>query len=421
MKRTARVLLALSLFLLPGALAAQAAALYPEGPVVLRAARVLDGRGGVLEDREVVVREGRIAEILPRGAYRGPAAAVYDLAGMTLLPGLIDTHVHLTWHFDRETDKLHTDAVEETPEQATLYSVENAYTTLLGGVTTVQSMGAPEDRDVRDWIERGVVPGPRVLTSLGSVSERTGDPQAIRARVREMAAEGADLIKIFASASIRVGGTPTMTQEQLDAACGEATRLGLRSAVHAHSVPSAERAVRAGCTVIEHGALLDRPTLELIARSGTFFDPNIDLVTRNYLENRKHFEGTGGSYTAAGFEEMTKAIPVKLAMFREAVTVPGLKILFGTDAMIGSLGRQFEELVYRVERGGQSPMEAIVSATSRAAESLRMEGEIGAVAPGLAADLIAVEGDPSTDIAALGRVRFVMKGGRVHKHAPLAR
>ncbi len=419
MKRTVRRLLVLAL-LLPASLGAQVAARYPEGAIVLRAARVLDGKGGVIEDRDLVIRDGRIAEILPRGSHQG-AATLYDLAGMTLLPGLIDTHVHLTWHFDRQTGKLHTEGVEETPEQAALYAVENAYSTLLGGVTTVQSMGAPEDRDVRDWIQRGIIPGPRVLTSLGSISERTGDPEQIRERVREFAAEGADLIKIFASASIRVGGTPTLSQEQLDAACGEATKLGLRSAVHAHSVPSAQRAVRAGCSVIEHGALLDRPTLELIARSGTYFDPNIDLVTRNYIENREHFEGTGGSYTAAGFEEMAKAIPVKLRMFQEAITVPNLKILFGTDAMIGSLGRQFEELVYRVERGGQAPMDAIVSATSAAAESLRLGEEIGSVAPGLAADLVAVEGDPSEEIAALGRVRFVMKGGRVYKHAPLPR
>jgi imidazolonepropionase-like amidohydrolase len=412
-------LLVLALALAPAALPAPGAAQDAAGPTVLRAARVLDGRGGVLEARDLVIRDGRIAEILPGGAWRG-AGTVYDLGALTLMPGLIDTHVHLSWHYDRETGKLHADNPDETPEQATLYAVENAYTILQGGVTTVQSLGGPEDRDLRDWIARGTIPGPRVLTSLGSLNENSGTPEEIRGRVRDFAAAGADVIKIFASASIRVGGTPTMTQEQLDAACGEAARLGLRSAVHAHSVPSAERAVRAGCTVIEHGALLDRPTLELIARSGTYFDPNIDLVTRNYLENRERFEGTGSSYTAAGFEAMAAAMPLKLRMFHEAVSVPGLKILFGTDGMIGSFGRQHEELVFRVRQGGQAPMAAIVSATSLAAESLGLQDEIGAVAPGLAADLIAVDGDPSRDIEALGRVLFVMKGGTVYRNTPPA-
>jgi imidazolonepropionase-like amidohydrolase len=387
-----------------------------EPTVVVQTSTLLDGRGGVLRDQSIVIRDGRIAELVPNG--QAPAGTVYDLRDRTVLPGLIDTHVHITWHFDRETGKFHSRESEETPAQAMLYAVENAYTTLLGGVTTVQSLGSPEDKDLRDWIDRGVIPGPRILTSLGSLSERTGTPEQIREAVRERAEAGADVIKIFASASIRVGGTPTMTQEQLDAACGEAKRLGLRSAVHAHSSPAAQRAVRAGCTVIEHGALLDRETLSMIASSGTFFDPNIDLVTRNYLENRERFLGTGGSYTAAGFEEMEKAMPLKLSMFREALTVPGLKIVFGTDAVAGSFGRQQEELVFRVQKGGQDPMQAIVSATSLAAESLGLEDRIGTLVPGMQADLIAVDGDPLQEITALSRVVFVMRGGKVYKHVP---
>ena len=385
-------------------------------PIVLRTSVVLDGRGGVLRDRDLVVRDGRIVDIVPRGTAGGET--IYDLTDLTVLPGLIDTHVHIGWHFDRQTGKNHTSQVEETPQQTVLYAVENAYSALMGGVTTVQSLGSRDDADLRDWIARGTIPGPRILTSLGSISERTGDAERIRQAVRDFAARGADVIKIFASASIRTGGAPTMTQEQLDAACGEAKRLGLRAAVHAHSVASVERAVRAGCTTVEHGALVDRPTLELMARTGTFFDPNIDLVTRNYLENRSRFLGTGGSYTEEGFAEMERAVPIKLAMFREALKVPGLKIVFGTDGVAGAHHRLYEELVYRVKTAGQDPMDAIVSATSRSAESLRMASEIGVVATGLRADLIAVDGDPIRDINVLRRVLFVMKDGKVYKNVP---
>jgi len=169
--------------------------------------------------------------------------------------------------------------------------------------------------------------------------------------------------------------------------------------------------------VIEHGALLDRETLEAIAESGTYFDPNIYLVTDNYLTNRERFQGIG-NYNDEGFQAMEDALPVKLAMFQEAMTVPGLKVLFGTDGVAGSFGRLADELIYRVEVAGQDPMEAVVSSTSLAAESLGLEDRIGVVAPGMAADLIALDGNPLEDITALRRVTFVMKEGVVYKYVP---
>ena len=232
--------------------------------------------------------------------------------------------------------------------------------------------------------------------------------------MRRRAAEGADVIKIFASKSIRDGGAPTLTQEQLDAACGEARAHHLRTAVHAHGVESVRRAVLAGCTSIEHGVLLDAASLRLMAEHGTWFDPNIDLVFRNYFENRQHFVGVG-NFTDAGFDQMRRAVPLALDVFKTALKTPGLKIVFGTDAVAGAHGRNFEELIYRVEKGGQDPMAAIVSATSLAAQSLGLQEKTGAVAPGLDADLIAVEGDPSQDINALRHVAWVMKGGKVVK------
>ncbi|MFQ5704490.1 MAG: amidohydrolase family protein [Gemmatimonadales bacterium] len=375
-------------------------------PITLIVDRVLDGAGGILEHTNIVVRGSKIEDIGSTSA-----GVKYDLSGLTVLPGGIDTHNHVAWHFDADGKTHHASRDEESPSQATLYAVENAYKTLMSGITTIQSLGSPLDRDLRDWIARGTIPGPRIVTSLGAITERTGTPDDIREAVAKFAEQGADVIKIFASASIRNGGKPTMSQAQLDAACGEARKHGLRSAVHAHGPESAKRSILAGCTVIEHGALLDDATLDLMAERGTYFDPHIWLVFHNYLENKEHFLGIG-NYTEEGFAYMERALPSSLDVFKRALA-RNINIVFGTDAVAGAHGRNFEELIYRVQRGGQDPMEAIVSATSLAARSMDMDDEIGLIAPGMAADIIAVRGNPATNITALRRVEFVMKGGKV--------
>jgi imidazolonepropionase-like amidohydrolase len=332
------------------------------------------------------------------------------------MPGGIDTHVHIGWHFDgdgrshsgEETDR------KETAEESALYAAENAYRTLMGGITAVQSLGAPVDRPLRDAIARGILPGPRILTAIEPLSEEKLSADELRAQVDKAADAGADVIKVFASQSIRTGGGPTMSQEQMDAICGEATKRGLRVAVHAHGVESVARAVHAGCTSIEHGVLVDQPTLDLMAEHGVYFDPNTDLIFRNYFEHKSQFLGTDG-YTEEGFAAMEKAVPLVLEVFKKALKTKDLKVVFGTDAVAGSHGRNLQELEYRVRIGGQSPMDAITSATSLAAESLRLGDRIGTIAPGYEADIIAVEGDPLQDIGALEKVVFVMKGGRVFK------
>lgn len=394
-----RALLALTFSLL--ALPTEAA----DAPITIRAGKLLDGRGGVLTDVTVTVQGSRIVSVEPGGK----GTPTWDLRGLTLMPGGIDTHVHLSWHFDPDGKTHHEE--NEAPARTALYGAENAWQTLRGGITTVQSLGAPEDRELREAIGRGILPGPRVITSLEPLGEEGWTPEQYREAVRKLKADGADVVKVFASKSIRDGGGPTLSQEQLDAACGEARKLGLRSAIHAHGPESARRAALAGCTVVEHGALLDAETLRVLAERGTWFDPNIDLVFRNYFENKERFLGIG-NYSEEGFAQMRKAVPRAVEAFRQALATPGLKVVFGTDAVAGSHGRNFEELIYRVEQGRQDPGAAIVSATSLAAESLGLK-EVGTAAPGFEADLIAVEGDPLQDIRALKRVVWVMKGGKV--------
>jgi imidazolonepropionase-like amidohydrolase len=389
-------------------------------PVTIRAGRLLDGRGGVQQNVVVRVEAGQIVSV---GQASG--AVTHDLSNYTLLPGFIDTHVHILWHFNKDG---RFDTRGETPDDRVSAGAVNARETLLHGFTTVQSLGEAGDLALRKALELGCLPnasctrpwiGPRLLTSVRQITERTGGrgnaggvatPDQLRNAVRDAKAAGADVIKLFASGSIRDGGKQTMTDEQLQAACGEAKALGLRSLVHAHSAESIRAAVLAGCTQIEHGTFATDDVLKLMAERGTYFDPNVGLVLQNYLENKGKFLGIG-NYTEEGFASMEKSIPIVIEMFKRAVKTPNLKIVYGTDAVAGAHGRNIEEAVVRVKDGGQKPMDAIISMTSRAAESLGMQGTIGAIAPGLQADLVAVESDPLRDITALRRVRFVMKGG----------
>jgi imidazolonepropionase-like amidohydrolase len=381
-------------------------------PITIRAGRVLDGRGGAMAGPVLIVVEGgRISRVAPASAG---SAADYDLGGLTVLPGLIDVHDHIGWHFTRK-ERTHVEGDGESAAEEALAGAGNAWTTLLAGFTTVQSPGSASDKELRDAIARGVIPGPRVLTSLEPLTDKTGTPAQLREAVRQRAAAGADLIKLFASKSIREGGAQTMSQEQLDAACGEARTLHMRTLVHAHSPESMRAAALAGCSQVEHGIFATDEALRLLSERGTYFDPQCSLVFRNYLENKPKFLGTG-NYTEAGFAAMENALPLAVATFKRALATPGLKVVFGTDAVAGAHGGNVRDLVCRVEQGGQKPMDAIVSATSLAARSLALEETSGAIAAGLRADLIAVEGDPSRDIHALEKVVFVMKEGHVFKN-----
>lgn len=394
---------------------AQAAA--PESTIVIRAGRLIDGLGGSATNALVVVRGSRIVRVDTGAAATAPApagATVYDLSRLTVMPGMIDVHAHPAWYFNA-AGRLHTRRDGDGPQQEILAEAGNLWATLDAGFTTIQSPGDPQDRYLRDDIARGVLPGPRVLTSLEPIADPRLTPDSIRAIVRERKAEGADFIKIFASKSIREGGAQSLTDAQLAAACGEARQLGLRTLVHAHSAASVRAAVNAGCTEIEHGLFVTDAELKLMAERHVWFDPQCALVFRNYLGHRANYQGIG-NYNAEGFAYMEKAIPTAVDVMKRALATPGLEVLFGTDAVAGAHGHNAEDLVCRVREAGDSPMDALVAATSRNARSLGLEHETGAVAPGLEADLIALDGDPLTDITAVTRVAFVMKGGRVVKH-----
>ena len=370
-------------------------------PLVLQTSTILDGKGGVLRNQQIVIQGARI-ETIDTG-HRSPT---YDLRGLTVMPGWIDTHVHLTWHFDANHKLVNRG---EKPESSALFTAENAWITLQGGFTTVQSVGAAMDGEVRDRINEGSLPGPRILTSLRQINDKSGTPDELRALVRKTKEEHADVIKLFATAGMGTGGAQTMSDEQIQTTCGEAKAVGLRSVVHAISSAGAKASVLAGCTSIEHGDFLDDATLKLIAERGAFFDPNF-LVLHNYLDNRPSF-----NFPEASFTSLEKAIEPTADVLRRARTL-NVKIVFGTDAVAGAHGRNAEEFIYRVRDAHDPPMQTLVSATSLAAEALGLGDRIGTVAPGFEADLVATDGNPLEDITAVRRVVFVMKGGKVYRN-----
>ena len=380
--------------------------------IAISARRVIDGAGRQVDNAAIVVQGNRITSVGPLPAsFSGRRI---DLGDATIMPGLIDVHSHVAWYFNAQ-GRYHTSADGETPSQGAIAAAGNAYETLMSGVTTLQSPGSPEDKDLRDAIARGAIPGPRILTSLGSISG--GTPDSIRKRVRDFKARGADLIKIFASRSIREGGGPTMTAEQLSAACGESHAQGLRAMVHAHAAEAMMLAVEAGCDQIEHGVFVTPEVLSRMVAKGTYFSPQCGLVFRNYLENRAKYEGIG-NYNAEGFASMERAVPLATEAVRKAATTPGVKLVFGTDAVAGAHGRNVDDLICRVNEAHQKPMDAIMSATSVAAQSMKLGDSIGTLKPGMLADVIAVRGNPLTDFTALKRVVFVMRDGRVYRNTP---
>ena len=383
--------------------------------IVIAASSVLDGKGRVLHNTRIVIEGSKIVAIDQKA---GPVD--YDLRGLTVLPGWIDAHVHITWSFGVDGKNMNEGGA--TPEAA-YRAASNAWLTLMAGFTTVQNVGSAAP--LRDAIAKGLLPGPRILTGIEALigrGEQTGTPEELRAYVRKQKEAGADLIKIYASAGIPRATDPwkgglTLSQEHLNAACDEAKKQGLRTLVHAFR-DAVRGATIAGCTEVEHGLGATDDDLKLMAEKGTYFDPQAGLIIENYILNKEKYVGTPFfPKTIEGFAPMEKILPRNHELVQRALKIPGLKIVFGTDAVAGVHGRNAEEFIDRVRDCGVDPMAAMVSANSLGAEALGMADQIGSIAPGLQADIIALNGDPLKDITAVRRVVFVMKGGIVYKNA----
>jgi len=406
---------------------------------VVVADRLIDtDRGDVLSDRAVIVEDDRIADVVavtdvPDGPRR------IDLPGQTMLPGLLDMHSHLAG--EEETGQGYASLVMRSGAQEAIAGVRNAGLILEAGFTTVRDVGsfrAFTDIAIREGIEAGWFPGPRMLcagayvTCPGGGGDITGlavDVDAVvppefrfgvtsgvdqmRANVRRIIARGADLIKIIATGAVLTSGTnpgaPEFTEEELRAAVEECDSLGAHVAAHAHGPEGIRRASRAGVRSIEHASLIDDDALEVVVDRGTYLV--IDISDGDHMEEH----GPALGYTDEVMRKVRWTNEVSRSMFGKAVAA-GAKIANGSDTGIAPFGTEAKNLTCYV-RFGMTPMQAIRAATSVAAEMIGWQDRVGAVVPGRFADLIAVPGDPTEDITALESVPFVMKGGVVVKDA----
>jgi imidazolonepropionase-like amidohydrolase len=365
--------------------------------ISIRASRVLDGRGGTWQNAVIEIAGSKITKIEQRS---GPVT--YDLGTATLLPGLIDVHVHIS-----------AGAVSDRPaelraDHSAELSQKNVRATLMAGFTTVQSVGDAADKLLREAIAAGLIVGPRVLTSLGQVHPGKRAPDELRAEVRKFKSEGTDLIKLYGSGSGFEGGTSNVTPEQMAAVCGEARTQGLRCVVHAHPPDAIINAVRAGASAIEHGGWADDEAIKAMAVANVLFDPTMSVAPMA-LENKEELmrRGMGAKQIAL----MAEVRPQKTISFQKALAA-GVRMPNGSD--IRFPGQNAREIIARVE-AGQKPIDAIIGATSLAAESLGLGNTIGTLAAGYEADIIAVPGNPLADISVLRNVTFVMRGGQIYK------
>jgi len=371
---------------------------------VLKTRLAIDGQGNVIRNAVIVVHDGRIVSVGANGRVPQGAREV-DLTKFTVMPGLIDMHVHIAAHFDESS--------RERPSITAFWAAENARKYLESGFTTLRSLGSSNlvDVDLRNAINAGLVPGPRLFVSGEPLAETAVKPAEgegpMREYVRRQVAANVDVIKIFGSLSSRAGGGPTYTLEQLKAAVDEAHKAGKPVAVHAHAAEAVRRAILAGADTVEHGALMDDAVIDLLVQKQVVYVPNLYLA-EYYLANGQkfHFNEEQLRYTRDFMKPRAEA-------FAKAVK-KGARIVFGTDAVAGMAGHTAPEFERRVALG-MPAQQAITSATSTPAKVLGMAEKIGDLKPGMFADIIAVEGNPLEDIKALGRVTFVMKEGTIYK------
>jgi imidazolonepropionase-like amidohydrolase len=407
----------------------------PKSVIVIKAGSLIDTESGrVLANRTILVEDGTIKAVAADLAIP-PTAKVIDLSKATVLPGLIDCHVHITGESSGNYyDSLFRKSFVDSAVLAHLY----ARRTLEAGFTSCRSLGAVAFVDValRNAIERGEIPGPRLqvatyyISSTGGHGDLVGfspwldtriPPEmsgiangvdAVRQKVRYLIKNGADVIKFGASAGVlseeESVGAPQYTQEEMNAIVDEARMWGRKACAHAHGTEAIKMAVKAGVASIEHGSLIDDEGIELMKKHGTYLVA--DIYNDDYII---------AEYQKLGFpqniiEKERQVGRKQRENFRKAV-LAGVKIAYGTDAGVyphGGNGRQFRHMV----EWGMSPMRAIQAATVHAAELLGWQNKVGAIAEGRAADIIAVSTNPLEDVTTLEKVSFVMKSGVVHKN-----
>jgi imidazolonepropionase-like amidohydrolase len=400
----------------------------PPKRLAIRAAQLIDGRGGTPIANPVVLVEGERITAVGAGLRIPEGVQVIDLRGMTLLPGFIDAHTHIT----SQPTNYYEDTFRRSPIDAAILAHLYAKRTLDAGFTTVRDLGAAEFIDValRKAIDRGDIQGPRILAATLTVGSTGGHADLsgfspylefrqfsgiadgvdeIRKLVRTEIKGGADVIKLVAGAGVlseeeSVGG-PQFSQEEMNAAVEEAAMWGRKVAAHAHGTEAIKRALRAGVASVEHASFIDDDGIRLAKERGTYLV--MDIYNDDYI--LAEFGRLG--YPEKILEKERLVGRTQRESFRRAVQA-GVKIAYGTDAGVyphGWNGKQFGKMV----EWGMTPMQAIQAATVSAADLLGRADQIGAVAPKLYADLVAVQGDPLKDITELERVRWVMKGGKV--------
>jgi imidazolonepropionase-like amidohydrolase len=410
-------------------LGAQAPARAEGTTTVIHAGHLIDTESGrMLDAQTIVVKDGVIADVGANIA-EPPGAQVVDLSNYTVLPGLMDAHTHLTID---STSQDPLAELEHTAAERALGSLPNARAVLLAGFTTVRDLGsyrALVDVALRDAINRGDVVGPRMLvagayvTISGGAGAVTGfapdvtlpwdmrygnanSPAEVRERVRALAGQRVDVIKMFATGAILThNSNPTgreATPEELAAGVEEAHNFGLRVAVHAHGAEGIKAAIRAGASSIEHGTLMDDEGRALMKQHGTFLVPTLEVR-----------ECVGSNYPEEFVAKSKRILTAQLENFRKAVNA-GVKIAFGTDIGVCPFGRNAREFGLMVENG-MTPMQAIQSATVADADLLGVADRLGSIKQGKLADLIAVRGDPLANVRLLEDVRFVMKQGQIYK------